>query len=383
MAVSVLVPPVRKSAALAALLGPAIALALQFRLLDTFGRLLRFVFLARVPIIVLAVVAAFGPIGLGLAASLLGGILDVAGVWGIAATTASCLVLAFGCGTQINLVRAYAWQRMFDPTLRVLQFRALASVVFWTAVTATASIVFSMAVASADVSVRAVVLGVAGGLAAGLIFLVVVELIAALLTERKRGRSSPQLAIPLERVPLLGAWLQRARDAHPPAVLVAIKKSVARFSIAGRLFGLSSGYIGADRRLLPGHSFATVQLLLSAAFFAVLVYVKWGSVSPANPWVPTAASIVLLLLLWSWALAGMSFFLDRYRVPLFTSLIGLVLLSGSCKQTDHVVRLKPGRTMSSPVQARSCRRFRNIPWSSLRRVEASRQAHGRRARCRG
>ena len=49
VAISALVPPIRKSAALAALLGPAIALALQFRLLDTLGRLLRFVFLARVP----------------------------------------------------------------------------------------------------------------------------------------------------------------------------------------------------------------------------------------------------------------------------------------------------------------------------------------------
>ena len=154
VAVSALFPPVRSPSAVAALLGPAIALALQFSMLDTFGRLLRFVFLARVPLIVLAAIAAFGPIGLGIAASLLGGILDVPAAWGIAATTASCLVLAFACGTEINMVRAYAWQRMFDPTLRVLQLRALTSLVFWTAVTATASLVFSMAVASADVSAR-------------------------------------------------------------------------------------------------------------------------------------------------------------------------------------------------------------------------------------
>ena len=74
-----------------------------------------------------------------------------------------------------------------------------------------------MAVASAEISERAVILGVAGGLAAGLIFLVVVELIAAMLTERKRGRSIPQLGVPLERVPLVGSWLRRARHAHPPA----------------------------------------------------------------------------------------------------------------------------------------------------------------------
>ena len=319
-------------------------------MLDTFGRLLRFVFLARVPLIVLAAIAAFGPIGLGIAASLLGGILDVPAAWGIAATTASCLVLAFACGTEVNMVRAYAWQRMFDPTLRVLHLRALTSLVFWTAVAAAASLVFSMAVASADVSASAVFGGVAGGLLAGLLFLFVVEWIAALLTERKRGRSIPQLGVPLDRVPLIGALLRRARRAPPPRALVAFKKSVGRFSIAGRLFGLSSGYIGPDRRLLPGHSFATVQLLLSAAFYGLLVYAKWGSVAPANPWVPTAASIVLLFLLWSWALAGISFFLDRYRVPLFTSVIGLVLLSGSCKHTDHVVTLTaaPDHALASP-----------------------------------
>ena len=350
VAVSMLFLPIRKPAALAALLGPALALALQFRLLDTFGRLLRFVFLARVPLIVLTAIAVFGPVGLGLAASLLGGILDVPGAWGIAATTASCLVLAFACGTQVNMVRAYAWQRTFDPTLRALQFRALAPVVFWTALTATGSLIFSMAVGSADVSASSVIKGVAGGLGAALVFLFGVEAIAAMLTEPKRGRSSVQVAVPLDRVPFLGSLLRRARRTAPPALLVSIKQSLGSLSIAARLFGLSSGYVGADRRLLPGHSFATVQLLLSAAFYGLLVYAKWGSVSRANPWVPTAASIVLLLLLWSWALAGISFFLDRYRVPLFTSVIGLVLLSGSCKQTDHVVRLKPApdHALASP-----------------------------------
>ena len=350
VAVSALFPPVRSPSAVAALMGPAVALALQFSMLDTFGRLLRFVFLARVPLIVLAAIAAFGPIGLGIASSLLGGILDVPAAWGIAATTASCLVLAFACGTEVNMVRAYAWQRVFDPTLRVLQLRALTPLVFWTAVTATASLVFSMAVASADVSAAAVISGVAGGLLASLLFLFVVEWIAALLTAGKRGHSIPQLGVPLDRVPLIGALLRRARLAPPPRALVTLKKSVGRFSIAGRLFGPSSGYIGPDRRLLPGHSFATVQLLLSAAFYGLLVYAKWGSVAPANPWVPTAASIVLLFLLWSWALAGISFFLDRYRVPLFTSVIGLVLLSGSCKHTDHVVTLTPApeHVLASP-----------------------------------
>ena len=350
VAVSVIFPPLRKPAALMALVAPALALALQFRLLDTFGRLLRFAFLARVPLIVLTATAVFGPIGLGVAASLLGGILDVPGAWGIAATTASCLVLAFACGTQVNMVRAYAWQRMFDPTLRVLQLRALAPVVFWTALTATGSLIFSMAVGSADVSASSVVKGVTGGLGAALVFLFGVELIAAVLTERNRGRSSVQLAVPLDRVPFLGSLLRHARRTAPPAALVSLKRSLGRLSIAARLFGLSSGYVGGDRRLLPGHSFATVQLLLSAAFYGLLVYAKWGSVSRANPWVSTAASIVLLLLLWSWALAGISFFLDRYRVPLFTSVIGLILLSGSCKHTDHVVRLQPApdHVLASP-----------------------------------
>jgi hypothetical protein len=341
VAVSAIVPPVRKPAALAALLGPALALALQFRLLDTFGRLLRFVFLARVPLIVLTLVAVFGPIGLGPAASLLGGILDVPSAWGIAATTASCLVLAFACGTQVNMVRAYAWQRMFDSTLRVLQLRALNPVVFWTALTATGSLIFSMGVGSAEVSASSVVKGVGGGLVAALVFLFGVELSAAMLTERSRARSAPQLGVPLDRAPLLGPLLRRARSASPPALLLSMKRTFVRFSIAARLFGVSSGYVGPDRRLLPGHSFATVQLLLSAAFYGILVYAKWGSLPSANPWVTTAASIVLLLLLGSWALAGISFFLDRYRVPLFTSVIGLALFSGSCKHTDHVVRLKP------------------------------------------
>src|SRR5690606_17579762 len=98
------------------------------------------------------------------------------------------------------------------------------------------------------------------------------------------------------------------------------------------------------RRLLPGHTFATIQLVLSGLFYIGLIMGKLPAAEGAGEaslWVPTAGSLVLLLLLCGWALAGVAFFLDRYRTPLLTALLVVAIRTGSLERTDYEVPTSP------------------------------------------
>ena len=336
--------PGRGVAAGAALLGPAAALLLQFRIVDLTGVMLRFLYLARVPLLVLLIAAAFGPVALGPAAGLLGGIIDVATPWGIGVLTAACLVLAYACVTPIALVRAYGWQRMFDQTLRILRGPVMARAIWWTALAAVASLLFATGVASLRLGLWQIAGGVLGGAIAGGLFVAAQELIAAWVTHSTdRGRLA-RLPLASRHSPLIGRWVRAAHAAPPPAPVEAVKASLRNWSIAGWLFGLHSGYVDVDaagrRRLLPGHVLAATQFALSIAFYLALLEGKLPVGAPETEtglWVPTAASVVLLLLLCSWTLAGLTFFLDRYRWPIFTAGLGALVLTGSCPATDHRV----------------------------------------------
>ena len=333
--------------------GPAVALALQFRLLDTFGRLLRFVFLARVPLIVLAAIAAFGPIGLGLAASLLGGILDVPGVRGASRRRPR----------RVSCWRSPAAPRStwFAPTpgsacstrrFGCCSFGRWRQLVFWTAVTATASLVFSMAVASADVSVRRrSFLGVAGGLAAGLLFLVrrrvdrgaVDGAEARTLDSAAGGAARSRAAAGFVAAARAGARRRRGAGRDQEVCRRASRSpegcSVCRAAISAPIGGCCRGTALRPSSCCSARRSTDCSSTRSGAACRRRIR---GCRLPRRS--------CSCFLLWSWALAGISFFLDRYRVPLFTSVIGLVLLSGSCKHTDHVVRLKPApdHALASP-----------------------------------
>ena len=126
--------------------------------------------------------------------------------------------------------------------------------------------------------------------------------------------------------------------------------------VAG-LLGNESGYVellpDGQRRILPGHTFATIQFVLTFVVFWLALY---GKSLPGDPafylrpppetdaafLVPTVTSIVLLLLLTGWVLAGVAFFFDRYRTPLFTIALAAALSTGAWSHTDYRVPTAPG-----------------------------------------
>jgi hypothetical protein len=331
--------PGRSVAAWASLGGPALAILLQFRLVDLAGVMLRFLYLSRVPLLILSVAAAFGPFALGPAAGLLGGIIDVASWWGIAVLTATSLVLAYACGTQVSLVREYGWVRTFDPVLQDFREPVMARAIAWTAVAAVASLLFATGVASLRLGVWQILGGVITGAVAAALFLLLQELTAAWATNSSDSERLARLPLSSRHTPVVGDLIGRVRSAAPPPFLAALKAVLRPLSPAGRLFGLHSGYIDEERHLLPGHIFATTQFILSMLLYVALLTFKRPAGPEGEPslWVPTAAAVVLLLMLVSWTLAGVAFFLDRYRWPVFTAFVGVAVVTGPLPWTDHQV----------------------------------------------
>jgi hypothetical protein len=315
--------------------------------------------------------AAFGPIALGPAVNLLGGILVAGNVTGVMVTTAAAIAVLFACGTQINIVRAYGWKRVQDNSLRVLNRRVLAPYVFWTGVVAAASLLFSVALVSLSLMVSQIAAGVVAGAMAMLVLLFVIEWIAARWSFNPPGHRLPQLAVPFRRVPVLATLLNKATNAPPPA----FKRYFSGSFVSG-LFGDESGYVGllpdGRRRILPGHTFATIQFVITVVVFWLALYAKSRTGPPefymqspgtdASFYAPTVTSIVLLLLLTGWAFAAVAFFLDRYRMPLFTIALFAALTTGSWAHTDYVVPTgKRGATYSLATPGQVLKAFGDRP----------------------
>ena len=200
-----------------ALVAPAAALLLQFQSLGRATLMLRFVNLARAPLLILLLMAAFGPIALGPVVGLFGGIMVAAGIKGVAVTTAAALAVLFACGTQINIVRAHAWERVQDASLRVLRRPVLTSCVFWTGVGAAASLLFSVGLVSHPLALWRIVLGTVIGAIGGLGLLFLIEVVAAYFSSGRSGRRPPQLTVPFREIGPLDALLNAVSNASPPA----------------------------------------------------------------------------------------------------------------------------------------------------------------------
>ena len=113
---------------------------------------------------------------------------------GIAVTTAAAIAVLFACGTQINIVRAYAWKRVEDESLRVLdREEVLESCVFWTGVVAAASLLFSVGLVSLSLKMWQI--------AAGIVFGATVMLVSPLCHRADRGLP----VIQPSRLPTAGA----------------------------------------------------------------------------------------------------------------------------------------------------------------------------------
>lgn len=186
-------------------------------------------------------------------------------------------------------------------------------------------------------------------MAAGGILLAALGLLAAAVFRALfRDRSHPPAGILL---PWRPRWLDalprlRPSPAQPP--------SAAGAETPGPDHGDDHGYKDrASNTVRAGH-------LLAAFFFAVtacLYGLGFFLLRPDRGSMPALGYVMLILMLVGWALPGISFFLDRYRVPVLLPLMALSYLSSQVFETDHFYRLAlppvvaagPGAVKAAPV----------------------------------
>jgi hypothetical protein len=91
------------------------------------------------------------------------------------------------------------------------------------------------------------------------------------------------------------------------------------------------GYLAGAGRIGPGHLLAAVFFLISAGIyvFAFLFF------RPGRRLLPALAYLLQLLIVLGWALPGISFLLDRYRVPVLSLLAAASFIASRIFDTDH------------------------------------------------
>jgi hypothetical protein len=96
------------------------------------------------------------------------------------------------------------------------------------------------------------------------------------------------------------------------------------------------GYVNPESNTIrPGH-------LLAASFFAItasLYALGFFLLHPDRGSMPALGYVLLILILMGWALPGVSFFLDRYRVPVLLPLVLMSYVSSQVFETDHFYQL--------------------------------------------
>jgi hypothetical protein len=109
--------------------------------------------------------------------------------------------------------------------------------------------------------------------------------------------------------------------------------------------GHGHGYVNpATARFRPGH-------LMGASFFAItagLYALGFFLLRPDRGSMPALGYVLLILMLAGWALPGISFFLDRYRVPVLLPLLAFSYISSQVFDTDHYYKLLVPKVQPAP-----------------------------------
>ncbi len=263
--------------------------------------------------------------GGGLVRSITHGLLVLENIWQYFSSGALAFLVCAAALTSARIVCAYGGERFNVGPPRWWKVGPQMSwrVVIASQLPALPLLIYLISHHGKTVTAIAGALGVAAGCGAGFALLFFVAYLYNLFHEPEEKR--PYHAVLL---PVRGRVLRKALNTSPPAYGWSFRRLKKK---------LGAGYSGPDNQLHSGHKMATWLFL-----FLLLLYVVLGiatapgaSQSPGECF-PVLASLLFILLLWGWILAGVAFFADRYRIPV----ILLVVLWGSFS-TDHFYRVKP------------------------------------------
>ena len=164
-----------------------------------------------------------------------------------------------------------------------------------------------------------------------------------------------------------GEDIQKIAKYRPNIVLDVIAGGLgAAIGLAGKIVKFSPrGYVvPATGRLWNRHAFALIHLFLSLAFYVGLYLTKWNRfANTAPPRVPTLCLLLALIMLGCFALSGLTFFFDRFRIPLLSLIALYAVFSEQFPQTDHFYSSRTLEHVPSTLQtgSRNCRESDDSP----------------------
>jgi hypothetical protein len=310
--------------------------------------MLRRLFLARVPVIFLLLLAGFGPMGIATSArSLLGGLFEMDSGAGLTFVALAAILLSAGSVLAINLVRAYSDLRMnpkIQPCATADPYRA--PFALFVAGMAPALILIACAWIRSGVDVGQKALGLLAGIALAVFGLIAAQWIQFRMSDP--DTSEPVfLVFDASEVPILGPALNRAFSQRPSWFLENfVRRPFAKLESLIALAGprITQGYLyRSEPRLFVGHIFAAALALIGILIWLGIGLAKQYTVGAPEVWwfPPALAYVVLAMLVFMWVLSGLAFFLDRYRVPLLLAVILYTGLVGKAKVSDHFYRTAP------------------------------------------
>jgi hypothetical protein len=327
------------------------------------GRILRVTFLLRVPLITLAILAGLGPLALRQGEELLGNLFDlrvvnprlldsqgnpevIAGLsaWYLFTVSFAAFMLAWTAVSVINLVVHYGRLRYADPNLDLDQKRPGAT--------------FLLGFSCALVLVICTVLQTPIdrlprygmpllGLLSSLAVVVMAKVVQLALTDPRTTPHPPPYLVfpayivkPLERrFDALYCWHSERAQRLKDHFNRLIQWPLEIFRGAGQGYLVDCEAPAGQLTLRSGHVFAIALSLTAFALYLGIGYFK-GRIDDKPAKVPALAFFLLFLIVACWFLAALSFFCDRYRVPLLASLAMLSLVTTYAPESDHFYRVE-------------------------------------------
>jgi Patatin-like phospholipase len=127
--------------------------------------------------------------------------------------------------------------------------------------------------------------------------------------------------------------------AHRSTSLAGATKRLSKrletiFALLGR------GYINRNGEILEGHLLAISLLIASLVIYAGIGIVKYAWLGDDSG-IPALSYALWLLLLFNWGLSALSFFFDRYRLPVLIPLTILLILTAQISHSDYYYKPLP------------------------------------------
>lgn len=313
-------------------------------------RLIGDFFAARVAVTVLAIMLAVGFVFRN--SPMFEGLLHLQSSTEIALTVFTTFLAAFSCLVPIDLIRKYGVERLSGKGIAETSPTASPSIVWLVVVLAPIGILIGAVCQRSELCELDKALGVLlGFLAANALILLALFLQFLFTSHQHTGtRQAPAyLVFPFDRVPVLSSLLEWAYHSRPP---LEGRRRRLEERVAGRLTFLGPGYLyrQGDGRVSfhSGHVLAFVLAVLS---FTAWIGLGAGHASRIGAldrgWsTPALAYIMVLLMVVSWVLSGITFFLDRYRVPTLLLLGAWIFVTGQLPQSDFIFRVSAGDAYS-------------------------------------